>query len=37
LLSGAATPRYGAPVLLAPALILAVLAAFDRSDRRASG
>src|ERR1700722_15162372 len=32
-LSGAATPRYGAPALLAPALILAVLAAFDRSDR----
>jgi uncharacterized membrane protein YoaK (UPF0700 family) len=37
LLSGAATPRYGAPVLLAPALILAVLAAFDRSDRGAAG
>ena len=32
-LSGAATPRYGASVLLAPALILAVLAAFDRPDR----
>jgi uncharacterized membrane protein YoaK (UPF0700 family) len=30
LLSGAATPRYGALVLAAPALILAVLAAFDR-------
>ena len=30
LLSGAATPRYGAGVLLAPALILAALAAFDR-------
>src|ERR1700733_5259366 len=28
-LSGAATPRYGAWVLAAPALILAVLAAFD--------
>ena len=32
LLSGAATPRLGAWVLLAPALILAALAAFDRSD-----
>ena len=32
LLSGAATPRYGAWVLSAPALILAVLAAFDRPD-----
>jgi uncharacterized membrane protein YoaK (UPF0700 family) len=32
LLSGAATPRYGAVVLSAPALILAVLAAFDRPD-----
>src|SRR5580704_13334530 len=31
-LSGAVTPRYGASVLLAPALILAVLAAFDRPD-----
>jgi uncharacterized membrane protein YoaK (UPF0700 family) len=31
-LSGAATPRYGALVLTAPALILAVLAAFDRPD-----
>jgi uncharacterized membrane protein YoaK (UPF0700 family) len=31
-LSGAATPRYGALVLSAPALILAVLAAFDRPD-----
>jgi uncharacterized membrane protein YoaK (UPF0700 family) len=29
-LSGAATPRYGAWVLTAPALILAALAAFDR-------
>ena len=37
LLSGAVTPRYGASVLLAPALILAVLAAFDRSDRAAAG
>jgi uncharacterized membrane protein YoaK (UPF0700 family) len=36
LLSGAATPRYGASVLLAPALILAVLAAFDRPDRGAA-
>jgi uncharacterized membrane protein YoaK (UPF0700 family) len=33
LLSGAATPRYGALVLAAPALILAVMAAFDRPDR----
>jgi uncharacterized membrane protein YoaK (UPF0700 family) len=32
LLSGAATPRYGAVVLSAPALILVVLAAFDRPD-----
>lgn len=32
LLSGAATPRFGAWVLLAPALILALLAAFDRPD-----
>jgi hypothetical protein len=32
LLSGAATPRFGASVLAAPALILAALAAFDRSD-----
>jgi uncharacterized membrane protein YoaK (UPF0700 family) len=32
-LSGAATPRYGALVLAAPALILAALAAFDRPDR----
>jgi uncharacterized membrane protein YoaK (UPF0700 family) len=31
-LSGAATPRFGAWVLLAPVLILAVLAAFDRTD-----
>jgi uncharacterized membrane protein YoaK (UPF0700 family) len=30
LLSGAATPRFGALVLLAPALLLAALAAFDR-------
>jgi uncharacterized membrane protein YoaK (UPF0700 family) len=36
LLSGAATPRYGALVLLAPALILAMLAAFDRSDQAAA-
>jgi uncharacterized membrane protein YoaK (UPF0700 family) len=34
-LSGAATPRYGALVLSAPALILAVLAVFDRLDRPA--
>ncbi len=33
ILSGAATPRYGAWVLLPPALILAVLAAFDRPRR----
>jgi uncharacterized membrane protein YoaK (UPF0700 family) len=32
LLSGAATPRYGAWVLLPPALILAALAAFDRPN-----
>jgi uncharacterized membrane protein YoaK (UPF0700 family) len=32
LLSGAVMPRYGAPVLSAPALILAVLAAFDHPD-----
>src|SRR5271170_3383439 len=32
LLSGAATPRFGAWVLSAPALILAALAAFDRQD-----
>jgi len=32
LLSGAATPRYGALVLSAPALILAALAVFDRPD-----
>jgi uncharacterized membrane protein YoaK (UPF0700 family) len=31
LLSGAATPRFGASVLLAPVLILAAMAAFDRS------
>jgi uncharacterized membrane protein YoaK (UPF0700 family) len=31
-LSGATTPRYGAWVLAAPALILAALAAFDRPD-----
>lgn len=31
LLSGAATPRFGAWVLLPPALVLAALAAFDRS------
>ena len=35
LLSGAATPRYGAWVLAAPALILAAMAAFDRPKRRA--
>jgi uncharacterized membrane protein YoaK (UPF0700 family) len=35
LLSGAATPRFGAWVLSAPALILAALAAFDRPDRAA--
>ncbi|HEY6519146.1 MAG TPA: YoaK family protein [Roseiarcus sp.] len=32
-LSGVATPRYGVLVLAAPALILAVLAAFDRPER----
>jgi uncharacterized membrane protein YoaK (UPF0700 family) len=32
LLSGAATPRFGAWVLSAPVLILAALAAFDRRD-----
>jgi uncharacterized membrane protein YoaK (UPF0700 family) len=37
LLSGAATPRFGALVLVAPALILAALAAFDRPDRAAAG
>jgi uncharacterized membrane protein YoaK (UPF0700 family) len=31
LLSGAATPRFGASALLAPGLILAAMAAFDRS------
>jgi uncharacterized membrane protein YoaK (UPF0700 family) len=36
-LSGAATPRYGALALAAPALILAVLAAFDRPDRGVAG
>jgi uncharacterized membrane protein YoaK (UPF0700 family) len=35
LLSGAATPRFGALVLVAPALILAALAAFDRADHAA--
>jgi uncharacterized membrane protein YoaK (UPF0700 family) len=35
LLSGAATPRFGAWVLSAPALILAALAAFDRPNRGA--
>ena len=35
LLSGAATPRFGAWVLAAPALILAALAALDRPDRAA--
>jgi uncharacterized membrane protein YoaK (UPF0700 family) len=34
-LSGAVTPRYGALVLSAPAVILVVLAAFDRSDSAA--
>jgi uncharacterized membrane protein YoaK (UPF0700 family) len=33
LLSGAATPRYGPLVLSAPALILVVLAVFDRPAR----
>jgi uncharacterized membrane protein YoaK (UPF0700 family) len=37
LLSGAATPRYGAWVLSAPALILAALAAFDRPNPGAAG
>lgn len=37
LLSGAATPRFGALVLSAPALILAALAAFDRPDGGAKG
>jgi uncharacterized membrane protein YoaK (UPF0700 family) len=36
-LSGAATPRYGAWVLSAPALILAALAAFERPNRGAAG
>jgi uncharacterized membrane protein YoaK (UPF0700 family) len=35
LLSGAATPRLGAWVLLAPALVLAAMAAFDRPDHTA--
>jgi len=35
--SGAATPRFGAWVLAAPALILALLAAFDRPERGAAG
>jgi uncharacterized membrane protein YoaK (UPF0700 family) len=35
LASGAATPRYGALALAAPALILAVLAAFDRPEAAA--
>jgi uncharacterized membrane protein YoaK (UPF0700 family) len=34
--SGAATPRYGALALAAPALVLAVLAAFARPDGAAS-
>jgi uncharacterized membrane protein YoaK (UPF0700 family) len=34
-LSGAVTPRYGAPVLAVPALILALLAAFDRPEAAA--
>jgi uncharacterized membrane protein YoaK (UPF0700 family) len=37
MVSGAATPRYGASALLAPALILAVLAAFARPERGAAG
>jgi uncharacterized membrane protein YoaK (UPF0700 family) len=37
LLSGSVTPRYGASVLLAPALILVVLAAFDRPNRGVVG
>jgi uncharacterized membrane protein YoaK (UPF0700 family) len=37
LLSGAMTPRYGAVVLSAPALILAALAAFDRPEPGAAG
>ena len=32
LLSGAATPRFGAWVLVAPALVLAGMAAFDRPE-----
>jgi uncharacterized membrane protein YoaK (UPF0700 family) len=36
LLSGAATPRFSAKVLLAPVLILAALAAFDRPERGAA-
>ena len=32
LISGAATPRFGAWVLLGPALVLAAMAAFDRPD-----
>ncbi len=32
-LAGAGTPRYGALVLAAPAIILAILAVFDRPDR----
>jgi uncharacterized membrane protein YoaK (UPF0700 family) len=35
LASGAATPRFGASVLLAPTLILAALATFARPDRAA--
>jgi uncharacterized membrane protein YoaK (UPF0700 family) len=37
LLSGAATPRFGAWVLLAPVFILAALAVFDRPERGAAG
>jgi uncharacterized membrane protein YoaK (UPF0700 family) len=37
MVSGAATPRYGALVLSAPAVILAVLAAFDRPNRGVAG
>ena len=36
-LSGAATPRFGAWVLLAPAVILAALTAFDRPPGGATG
>jgi uncharacterized membrane protein YoaK (UPF0700 family) len=36
ILSGAATPRLGACVLLAPVLVLATMAAFDRPGRAAA-